>query len=133
MIFIDTGAFLGRYLPRDQHHSEAQKGWKRLEEAAVFIYTSNFILDEVFTLLARRASYAFASETAQIIYASNAFTILRPTEEHERGAIELFSKYADQKVSFTDCISFTLMKHHRLKKVFTFDAHFERAGFVIWG
>ncbi len=59
--------------------------------------------------------------------------LLDRSELHEElQAIELFEKYADQKVSFTDCISFVLMKKAGLNKAFTFDRHFRLAGFRCW-
>jgi len=42
------------------------------------------------------------------------------------------SKFADQGVSFTDCLSFRLMKRHRIRSVFGFDHHFTAAGFRVW-
>ena len=94
--------------------------------------TSNFVLDEAFTLLARRASYAFAAGKARLIYASSTLDILRPDSEAEIAALDLFEKFADQKVSFTDCISFVLMREVGITQAFTFDSHFERAGFKKW-
>lgn len=132
MIFIDTGAFLARYLPSDQFHEKAKAGWKRLSAAGERCLTSSFVLDETLTLLARRASYDFAAGRARAIWASKALAILRPDERAEREALDLFEKYADQRVSFTDCVSFALMREARVRRAFTFDARFERAGFSLW-
>jgi len=46
-------------------------------------------------------------------------------------AISFFEKYSDHRLSFTDCVSFVLMKSKNIKKVFTFDYHFQLAGFQI--
>jgi len=35
-------------------------------------------------------------------------------------------------VSFTDCVSFSLMRRYKLSRVFTFDRHFAAAGFTVW-
>ena len=51
MIFVDTGAFLGKYFTRDQNHRRAVRGWKSLAESRQPWFTSNFVLDEFFTLL----------------------------------------------------------------------------------
>jgi len=42
---------------------------------------------------------------------------------------DFFEKYADQDVSFTDCVCFALMRAHNIQRVFTFDRHFRLAGF----
>lgn len=132
MIYIDTGAFLARYIHRDQYHQQATKFWHHLGDAKESCFTSNFVLDEIFTLLARRAGYSFAAQKALTIYSSEVLTILRPDEKDEKEAIELFEKFADQNVSFTDCISFILMRKRKLKRAFSFDKHFELAGFKLY-
>jgi predicted nucleic acid-binding protein len=111
MIFIDTGAFLARYLRRDQHHHGAVTLWEQLVSSRENCVTSNFVLDETFTLLGRWAGYGFAVQRAK--------NILPPRH----------SPYADRHVSFTDGISFVLMKRERIDLLFSFDRHFELAGF----
>ena len=129
MIYIDTGAFLARYLSGDQYHHEAVSLWHEIKTVRESCLTSNLVLDETFTLRGRRAGYDFAAARAEKIYASKLITILRPTRKEEIKAIELLKKYADQAVSFTDCISFVLMKNKRIRRVFSFDRYFEYAGF----
>lgn len=131
MIYVDTGAYLARYLRRDQYHQKANAFWEKIRQNQESCFTSNFVLDETFTLLGRWAGYDFASQKAVIIYASKLQTILRPTREDEIKAIEIFQKYADQNVSFTDCISIILMRNNKIKRVFSFDSHFKRAGFKL--
>ncbi|SPF36017.1 Ribonuclease VapC [Candidatus Sulfopaludibacter sp. SbA4] len=125
-VFVDTGAFLARWLPRDANHSKAAAVWSRI--AGRRLFTSNHIVDETLTLLARRASYPFAREKAESIFASSALEILYSTRADELEALTVFGKYADQQVSFTDCVSFVLMKRHRIDTAFTFDRHFGLAG-----
>src|SRR5438552_2231522 len=124
MIFIDSGPFLARYLMQDQYHKKAVAGFSKLARAKTKCFTSNFVLDELFTLVGRRANYEFACAKARLIYNSQQLEILRPNEGTELRAIDLMEKYADQEVSFTDCVSFALIKEHKLKQVFSFDRHF---------
>jgi predicted nucleic acid-binding protein len=131
LIYVDTGAYLARYLSRDQHHQKAKAFWEKIRKNQESCFTSNFVLDETFTLLGRWAGYDFASQKAAIIYASKLLIILRPTRGDEMKAIDFFQKYADQNVSFTDCISIVLMRNKKIKRVFSFDSHFERAGFKL--
>ena len=95
------------------------------------MFTSNFVLDETFTLLARRSTHTFAVERARNLLGSTLLTILRPEEKEEVAALDLFQKYADQKVSFTDCVSFVLMDKRAIKSAFSFDRHFSLAGFAV--
>jgi predicted nucleic acid-binding protein len=129
MIFIDTGAFVARYFSHDQYHQRAVEIWSRIAANGENCITSNFILDETFTLLARRAGYEFAFQRARNIYASHALKIIRPEEKEELSALNFFNKYADQAVSFTDCISFAIMKREKINRAFSFDRHFQFAGF----
>jgi predicted nucleic acid-binding protein len=131
VIFVDTGAFVARYVRQDSHHRRARRAWAEIERSHRRCFTSSFVLDETFTLLGRRASYAFAADRARSLLHSAALTVLRPDAEDEEKAVEVFSKFADQQVSFTDCISFVLMRRNRLDRAFTFDRHFGSAGFEI--
>ena len=127
MLFIDTGAFLARYLARDANHGRAAALWEEISDRPCF--TSNHVLDETFTLLGRRSTYTFAAARAE---RSRDLEILYASRDGEIEAVRLFRKFADQKVSFTDCVSFALMRRFRLVKAFSFDDHFRRAGFVLF-
>jgi predicted nucleic acid-binding protein len=129
LIFVDSGAFIGRFLEADPYHESAIRVWDELARLRQPLVTSNFILDETFTILARRAGYGFAAQKARLVYASQGFLILRPAEDHELAALDWFEKFADQKVNFTDCVSFALMQAFRIQRAFTFDRHFRLAGF----
>ena len=131
-LFIDTSAFLARYLKRDQLHPRASAAWKKLEKSGNRCLTSNFVLDELFTLLGRRATYGFAAERARSLLTSRALTVLRPDAEDELRAVTWFEKLAEHQVSFTDCVSFALMERHRIACAFAFDRHFADAGFDVW-
>ena len=131
MTFVDTSAFLGWYNKDDQYHVQARPIWLTLEVEKRPLYTSNFVLDETLTLLGRRTNYAFAAEQGEALYTSSLLTVLRPSVTDELASLELFKKYADQEVSFTDCVSFTLMRKVGINRVFTFDKHFRWAGFEV--
>ena len=129
MIYIDTGALISRHLAKDQYHQPSVAFWNVIAKKGESCVTSNFVLDETFTLLGRRGGYTFAAQRARNIYASETVKIIRPDRDDELKAIDLFEKYADQNLSFTDCISFVLMQTRKIKRVFTFDSHFQFLGF----
>jgi predicted nucleic acid-binding protein len=45
-------------------------------------------------------------------------------------AAALFRQHTDKEWSFTDCVSFGLMRELRIREAFTTDHHFKEAGFV---
>ncbi len=130
MIFIDAGPFIARHSARDQYHQVAVGRWDRLLAQRRPLVTSNFVLDEAVTQLARHAGYAFAASRAARWFASPSLLILRPDADDERAALAWFTKFADQKISFTDCVSFALMERYQVRTAFTFDRHFRLAGFA---
>jgi uncharacterized protein len=131
MIFIDTGPLLAQRLSRDPYREASLAGWMRLEKSSERLATSNFVLDELITLLAKRVGCAFAVDAVRGIYESSRLTILRPESRDEILALGLMRQIADPAISFTDYLSFALMKQSRIRKAFTFDRHFEIAGFEI--
>jgi predicted nucleic acid-binding protein len=132
VIFIDARAFIGQHVRRDPYHRQAVAAWERIFQTREPCLTSNFVLNEAFTFIARQVGYRIAAERARNIYASRQLSIVRPQQEDEIAALEFFEKYADQKVSFTDCVSFVLMRKNKLRRVFTFDHHFALAGFTMF-
>jgi uncharacterized protein len=130
MNFVDTGAFLAYHRKNDQYHREARRLWPSLAGNAV---TSNHIMDELATGLGRIAGYAFAVECVALIYSSPGIRIFQSTREDELEALAWMRKFADQGVSFTDCISFAIMRRHKVQTAFTFDRHFQLAGFNVIG
>lgn len=130
-IFVDTGAFLAKEIQRDQHHSEAFENWGGLSQAADLLYTSEHCIDETATLLARRTNYAFAASWGADLLSSG-ITVLRADPADWESGFRLMRKFADQGVSFTDCLSFALMKRQHIHWVFGFDRHFSAAGFRLW-
>jgi len=132
VIFVDTGAFVARWVARDQHHAAAVEGWRRLAELQLACVTTNHVVDETLTLLGRRTNHEFAAEKGTTLLTSGALTVVRPGREDELAALVLFEKYADQRVSFTDCLSFATMRQRGLVRAFTFDGHFRFAGLTVW-
>ncbi len=116
---------------RDQYHAKATECWDKLTRDNATCFTSSLVLNETFTLLARRTTHTFAAERARQLYSSSILHILRPEVQDDVAAIALLEKYADQRVSFCDCVSFVLMRRLGIPDVFTFDGDFSIAKFNI--
>jgi len=119
-IFVDTGAYLARFHTADQRYQQAYQAWEQVQNQRRVVVTSHHVIDELATLLARRTDYGFSARKIGQIYASQLVLIERSSATDEQTALAFFQKYADQKVSFTDCISFAMMMRLQIQQVFTF-------------
>jgi predicted nucleic acid-binding protein len=90
--------------------------------------TSNYILDEILTLLKTKLGLTIAISFGQKLWAQEVSALLRITEEDEERAWSVFRQYADKGFSFTDCTSFALMERLDINTVFAFDDHFVQYG-----
>jgi predicted nucleic acid-binding protein len=52
-------------------------------------------------------------------------------ENVETEAEGILAKFTDQNFSYTDAVSFVIMKRQKIRKAFCFDKHFVTAGFTI--
>ncbi len=130
MIFIDTGAFIARYMKYDQYHQHAMKKWGSILKSPD-LCTSNHVIDETITFLLRRTDPDFAVEKAEILLSTDVIHTLRSDQEDEQEALEILKRYKDQKLSFTDCITSALMKRYKIDRIFTFDSHFGLFGYHV--
>lgn len=127
-LFIDTGAFVAKEIGGDQFHAAAVEMWREVEKRGGRLVSTEHVFDESATLIARRATYAFAAQWGQDALESG-IEWLRAEHADWRTALALMRKFADQGVSFTDCLSAALMKRLGVRQVFGFDRHFAAMGF----
>lgn len=131
-IFLDAGAVIARYRDDDDNHGSAVAGWSRMIAGEVRCFTTPFVVAEAATMLARIRHYEFGATRARLLLTSPLIQVVRTTVEEEVAAADVMEKYADQRIGFVDCVSFVVMKRHRLRHVFGFDKHFTYAGFRLW-
>ena len=130
-IFVDTSAWLAMNDKNDQYFSQAGEKIREIKAKRIELVTSEYIIDESITLIRFRISYNSAMIFGDSILNSNIIKILDVTKSDRQKAWEIFKKYRDKELSYTDCISFTLMKSNRIERAFTFDEHFKQIGFKI--
>lgn len=122
-VFIDTSAFCALTIPKDQHNSTAKTIYKQIQKNNYLINTSDYVLDEVYTLLKTRSTHATAVKFMNEMEKCN-ITILRINEDTEKQAKNIFKKFDDKRLSFTDCTSFVLINQFGIEAIFAFDEHF---------
>ena len=131
-LFVDTGALVARVLPRDQHNGASRRGWDTLRDVEVKLFSSEHVLDEAVSLLVRQAGAGYAARWARDHLASEEIAWLNTSREDWNEALRWLEKFSDQRLSFTDSLSFALMRREGISSAFGFDHHFELAGFELW-
>lgn len=126
-VFIDTSAFKALIDPKDDFHKAVKQIWSKLEKEDAMLVTTNYILDEAFTLIRARCGVETVDIFRRVLARSPNLKVVRVTSADEAGAWKWFTKDWS-KLSFTDCVSFAVMKRLRLQSVVSFDDHFRRAG-----
>lgn len=91
--------------------------------------TTDYVLDELTTLTMIRVNHSPAVKLYESIMRSQSIDVL-PVRTDLRGkAFEIFRSHPDKRYSFTDRVSFALMQSLDIDDAFTFDGHFQQAGF----
>ena len=128
---MDSNGWVAISNKKDQFHDNAVKLNKELLENGNRYVTSNFVLDEVYTVLLMRIGHFAAVDFGERIRQAQTVNIIHISADIEEKAWKIFKKYSDKEFSFTDCSSFAVMQGLNLKEAFTNDHHFEQMGFKI--
>jgi uncharacterized protein len=130
-IFVDTGAWYAVADNSDQYHEKAAEHIKILVHDGFTMTTTNLVVHETFMLLSRRLSRKAGIRFLDEIYIDENISIKHSNEYIEQEAYNIARKYSDHAFSITDCVSFVVMKHEAIKRVFTFDKHFHAMHFSV--
>jgi predicted nucleic acid-binding protein len=133
-VFVDTGAFYALMDRNDPYFVVANKIWSELIKVGSVFYISNYILSETYTLLRYKISYEVAEKYLEVIkecQEKNRIKIKYAQPQVEEEAQKLLLRLKEHDLSYTDAISFAMLKAFDVKKAFSFDAHFQLAGITL--
>jgi uncharacterized protein len=132
--FVDTSALLALSHTRDQYHKKAIAIAREHQRAGGSYVSSTLVLSEFHThlLYLRGPTAALAALT---------HLLDDPAHEWHSVSADLVSdaktrwlaRFADQRFSLADAVSFEIMSRETLRDAFAFDRHFETAGFALLG
>jgi predicted nucleic acid-binding protein len=92
--------------------------------------TTNYVLDETATLLKARGHAHLLDDFFETTLASPVCRVEWTDATRFDLVRTFFLKHLDQAWSFTDCVSFHVMRELRLRDALTSDGHFAEAGYV---
>ena len=94
------------------------------------LVTTDYIVQETATLLVARRQRRIVEPFFERTITSQSLTTYWITPERFADARRLMRKFDDQPFSFTDCVSFVLMRDLALTEALATDSHFRTAGFI---
>jgi predicted nucleic acid-binding protein len=95
------------------------------------LVTTDYVLDELFTLLKLRESHRVAVATIAALLDQSVTRLEKVDNADFIAARKVFERYSDKEWSFTDCTSKVIMERLGVTHAFAFDGHFDEFGTVI--
>lgn len=130
-IFIDSSFWIAVSDSKEKDHNRSLKLLKEFKKNKSLMVTTNFILDETFTLIRKRQGVVRVIGFRDVIAKfGRQLQLERITVADEANVWKWFERNID-KLSYTDCTSFAVMNRLGIKKAATFDDDFSKAGFEL--
>jgi uncharacterized protein len=127
-LFVDTWGWVAVADRRDPGHAPAMEIFRQARRSGGTV-TSNFILDETFTLLFKRRPFEDAWHFTTDVVRSPFIDIQEVTRARFSRTIELRKQFSDKpKISFTDLSTMAIMGELGITDILTADRHFTHVG-----
>ena len=131
-IFIDANVFVANTLPSDPLHQRARFLTEQIKQEKPEFFTSSDILKESLTIISQRGGKSAALMFfSQVQNKKSGINLIFIDEELHQKGLQLFQEITAKDVSAVDCTSFALMQKLDISTAFSFDRHFETAGFTL--
>ncbi|HTR79518.1 MAG TPA: hypothetical protein VMH39_15475 [Gemmatimonadaceae bacterium] len=129
---VDTGALLAIASSRDQYHRHAMATAAWFRQSGGRWVGSTLVLAELHGHLLQRLDAPRARRVVAALLDDRAFEWHDASVDLVRTAVERWIiRFADQRFSLTDAVTFELMDRERLDHAFAYDQHFVTAGFQL--
>jgi len=127
MIFVDTGIWYAANVPEDPDHHDARE---LLLSAGSDLVTTDYIVDELLTLLVVRKHRDIAVRIGDDFWTQKSCELVWTDQDDIEAAWKVFTAFDDKTWSFTDCVSYAVMKRFAISEAFALDDDFKQFGFV---
>jgi len=127
-LFVDTWGWVAVADRGDPGHEAATEIFRQARRSGGAV-TSNFILDETFTLLFKRRPFADAWHFTTDVVRSPFIDIQEVTSARFSRTIDLRKRFSDKpRISFTDLSTIAIMVELGITDILTADRHFTHVG-----
>ena len=129
VIFLDTSFVYALADEGDPNHERAKELFRQALESDEDLLTHNYILVESVALLQSRLRL---DQALRFLRESEDFHIHWVTPQDHRQGVNLLKERGRRGLSLVDCVSFVVMRRHRVREALAFDPDFEREGFKLY-
>jgi predicted nucleic acid-binding protein len=129
MIFVDTGVWFARFVPKDPNHDRVAAWFAANDEG---LLTSDYCVDETLTLLSTRERPNLAIEAGRELFNETIARLFFLTAAQFNRAWILFQQHSASGWSFTDCTSKVVIDDLRLNAAASLDRHFHQFGVAVF-
>lgn len=129
-IFIDTSAFIALFVENEEYHKKITKQYRIYRQQRAVFFTSYYILDELFTRLLYYGSIDIKRyiKILQDAIIAGELAVFDINEKEFEKSKNIFLKFFDHKLSFTDATTVYLYKEFKLDEIFSLDSDFKKVG-----
>lgn len=131
-LFVDTWGWMALGHRQEPRHQEVTRLYQDHRGRGTPIYTSDYVLDELVTLLFRREIYSEAFRFVDGIFGAASLghlVIERVTPDRFSTTWDLRMRLQDKpRISFTDLSTMVIMQELSIQQVLTEDEHFMHVG-----
>jgi hypothetical protein len=127
MILVDTSVWFAAYVDEDPDHAAADA---LLSVPSDRFVTTDYIIDELLTLLISRGQRPVAKVLGRQLWSGALCQIIWVSQPDIDAAWHVFDSFDDKLWSFTDCVSYAVMKRLGIVEAFALDDDFKQFGFV---
>ncbi len=124
-IFLDTSFIAGLILPNDTNYPKAEKLIKNDNVLNNTLYSSNYVIDEIITLIGSRTNLELAEKGYYLLIDNCIILNEGDIDNFNNKTLNIYKKY-NTNLSFTDCSIINLMNHYNIKNLLTFDKYFKK-------
>lgn len=123
-IFIDTSGFLALFIKTDRYHLKALEVFKKLYASDYSLVCSSDVISETINFISKKHSQDKAIKCAEELLSGNLIEVIDSSMLDRQNALVFMKNFHDQKLSFTDLISFSIIDRMKIKISFSFDSDF---------
>ena len=131
-VFFDTWGWINLFNRKERHHQQVSQLYHTIRQAQGMIVTTDYVLDEVYTLLFKRVHFENAQKAVELLSRAleqGYISVVWITPERFEKAHKLRMKFQDKPdISFTDLTSMVVMQELDMFDILTGDAHFSYVG-----